>query len=192
MRTCPVHFRNGAYAFNQFIRPEDVSHIAWQLRPRASSRQQAISLAFDYVTSNIRYKRDHHIDTRVDLWQFPYETLQKGTGDCEDMSFLLASILMQLELYYVRVVLGTLKGRGHAWVEVYDGYQWFILDSTSKKMHPLSKRETLGYEIHYSIYQGGCTSHKTTKSSHDYFLIFFIGIILVCFAISAVVIFVLF
>jgi predicted transglutaminase-like cysteine proteinase len=186
--TCPVHIRNGAYQFNQFIRPQDVTHIASQLKPHASTRQEAISQAFNFVTSNIMYKRDHHIDSRVDFWQFPYETLRKGTGDCEDMAFLLASILMQMGLYHVRVALGKLNNRGHAWVEAYDGYQWHILDSTSKRMYPLSDREKQGYEVDYTIYHGGCIRHSKTESTIDFFMIFLLMMLLFCFGIIAVII----
>ena len=46
-----------------------------------------------------------------DFWLFPDETLEQGGGDCEDLAFLLAALLMAAGVtgYCLRVALGTLK-----------------------------------------------------------------------------------
>lgn len=36
-----------------------------------------------YIKSNIKYKSDN-----VDFWQYPWDTINKRTGDCEDMAIL--------------------------------------------------------------------------------------------------------
>jgi hypothetical protein len=65
-------------------------------------------------------------DARAGVWQFPDETLRLGRGDCEDLSFLVASMLLAagISAYNVRVCLGTVdmhSARGsrrfdHVWV----------------------------------------------------------------------------
>lgn len=51
------------------------------------SQMQAVNT---YVNRSITYKSDG-IDT--DYWQYPEETLQKHTGDCEDYAILKAALL---------------------------------------------------------------------------------------------------
>jgi hypothetical protein len=72
-----------------------------------------------WVLQNIRYRAK---DGR-DPWQFPDETLTLRSGDCEDIAFLAAALLMTSGVsgYHVRVALGEVvdaTGRRfqHAWV----------------------------------------------------------------------------
>ena len=74
-----------------------------------------------YVSEHIRYE---YRSRRFDDWLFPEETLAKGSGDCEDRAFLLASLLLSagISSYVVRVALGkiynqaTQQSRDHIWV----------------------------------------------------------------------------
>jgi len=75
-----------------------------------------------------------------DAWLFPDETLAQKYGDCEDLAFLLAALLLAsgISAYCVRVALGSLqvslpKGRtqahGHCWVMYQnEGAAWEILE----------------------------------------------------------------
>lgn len=75
-----------------------------------------------------------------DAWLFPDETLAQKYGDCEDLAFLLAALLLAsgISPYCVRVALGALqvslpKGRiqahGHCWVMYQnEGAAWEILE----------------------------------------------------------------
>lgn len=71
-----------------------------------------------------------------DYWQFPRETIIRRCGDCEDQSFLLASLLIAIGIK-ARVVLGVVGGPdgqyGHAWVEFFNQHlkMWCPLESTS-------------------------------------------------------------
>lgn len=58
-------------------------------------------------------------DDQQDYWKTPKETLETGSGDCEDLSFLLASLLWSNDIESL-IVVGTFNGEGHMWVEVDD------------------------------------------------------------------------
>jgi hypothetical protein len=57
-----------------------------------------------------------------DPWQFPDETLALGTGDCEDVAFLLASLILGSGVsgYHVRVALGRVEVANAAVTEQFD------------------------------------------------------------------------
>jgi hypothetical protein len=74
----------------------------------------------DWVGNNIDYKYDSEAHGRKEFWQLPHETLQLRTGDCEDFSILLCSLLRangwsENDVY---VVLGEQDGSYHAWVKI--------------------------------------------------------------------------
>jgi transglutaminase-like putative cysteine protease len=92
---------------------------------------------WDYVARNVEYVSDKKSCGMDDFWLFPEETLMLRRGDCEDSSFLLATLLLSsgISQHCVRVVLGRVISPdgpfGHAWV-VYLNEEgvWCILEST--------------------------------------------------------------
>ena len=90
-----------------------------------------------YVAESIAYVTDKNAQGMDDFWQFPEETLMLRKGDCEDSSFLLATLLLASGIsdHCVRVVLGKVISAegvsGHAWV-VYQSENgiWCLLEST--------------------------------------------------------------
>ncbi len=81
---------------NERVDFEAVSGIVGDIRtsfPPDRSINQAL-LAFDWVRDNIEYKRD----MGGDYWQSAQETLDRGTGDCEDQAILMSSLLGALGL----------------------------------------------------------------------------------------------
>lgn len=84
----------------------------------------------DLVCKKVSYLSDNG-----EWWSFPSETLAKCTGDCDDSSLLLVSMLRN---FYppdrVYVVIGTYRGLGHAWVEL-DGK---ILETTYTSAHTVA------------------------------------------------------
>lgn len=81
-------------------------------------RMQAVT---KYISEKIKYEPGNR---KFDSWLFPEEILSKGSGDCEDRAFLLASLLLSsgISSYVVRVVLGKIynqvkkESRDHIWV----------------------------------------------------------------------------
>jgi hypothetical protein len=96
-----------------------------------------------------------------DRWQLPYYTLERKKGDCEDFSFLLASLLV-FHRIDTKVVLGKYRGVGHAWVEISlkdGGFQ--VLDSALKvnfSYKTETTRRNQGYEASCDVYPDSCRS----------------------------------
>jgi transglutaminase-like putative cysteine protease len=92
---------------------------------------------WDYVARGVQYITDKQSCGLEDFWLFPEETLTLRKGDCEDSSFLLATLLLAsgISEHCVRVVLGRVASAegdyGHAWV-VYQNEEglWCLLEST--------------------------------------------------------------
>ncbi len=92
---------------------------------------------WDYVARGVQYITDKQSCGLEDFWLFPEETLVLRKGDCEDSSFLLATLLLAsgVSEHCVRVVLGRVASAegdyGHAWV-VYQNEEgvWCLLEST--------------------------------------------------------------
>lgn len=90
-----------------------------------------------YVAENIEYVSDKKAFGMPDFWLFPAETLTLRRGDCEDSSFLLATLMIAsgISEHCVRVVIGRVFTRntayGHCWV-VYQNESgtWCLLEST--------------------------------------------------------------
>ena len=74
----------------------------------------------DWVGNNIEYKSDSEIHGKREFWQFSNETIQLETGDCEDFSILLCSLLRSngWETDSVYVVVGEQNNQHHAWVRL--------------------------------------------------------------------------
>jgi transglutaminase-like putative cysteine protease len=92
---------------------------------------------WDYVARSVEYVSDKKSCGMEDFWLFPEETVMIRKGDCEDSSFLLATLLLAsgISQHCIRVVLGRVISPdgpfGHAWV-VYLNEEgvWCILEST--------------------------------------------------------------
>jgi hypothetical protein len=94
---------------------------------------------------DLRYRPKANVtDHCPDAWLYPDETLAQGGGDCEDLAFLLAALLMAAGIsgYCVRVALGSLhitlpdgkkQKHDHCWVMYQnEGAVWEILEPMTK------------------------------------------------------------
>jgi len=98
-----------------------------------------INSIYSWVGDNVHYEYDQDVHNQGDYWQFPYETLNLRTGDCEDQAFLLCSLLRASGISVNDVFLGvgevfdpiSLTWAGHAWVIVEEPLiGWRILEPT--------------------------------------------------------------
>ena len=107
IRTCGTYpARNHKTVLNTFITPneqvvkETAGYIANTLV--RDSVEDRVAASFNFVALNIVYTSDRRQFGKNDFWQYPNETLgqvftnsniNRMYGDCEDSSFLLASLL---------------------------------------------------------------------------------------------------
>lgn len=75
-----------------FIRPQETSYLIKTLQLDNLSLRQKTEKIHSYVCKNFLFTPDEEGE---DLWQYPKETIKRGKGDCEDMAFLLASMLIE-------------------------------------------------------------------------------------------------
>lgn len=89
-----------------FMRALNEDPVRFQGRAAGSFDYRAHIISA-YIADTIRYdaKKGH------DPWQFPEETLFLSKGDCEDIAFLLASLLIAsgISPYNIRVALGKVR-----------------------------------------------------------------------------------
>ena len=94
----------------------------------------------DWVANNIEYNADSEVHDAIEYWQFPNETLTLRTGDCEDFSILLCSLLRangwnENEVY---VVLGVKDELYHGWVKLkIDAIGWQSLEPGAGALNTL-------------------------------------------------------
>lgn len=94
-----------------------------------------------FVVRFLNYAGDEEASDCPEFWQFPFETLQSGIGDCEDGAILIASLMIQagIPAYRVKVCAGyvqespTAPQGGHAYC-IYladnkgSSKNWVVLD----------------------------------------------------------------
>lgn len=116
---------------DKYITPENVmvrDEADMVGTPPSNERMEIVEDVWEHIYSEIRYSLSKE-------WKEPAETLKEGVGDCEDVDFLLVSMLPNVGVNEgIEIVIGDLirnTGRtsAHTWVEV-DGK---IVDPTA---HP--------------------------------------------------------
>ncbi len=116
----------GLYAPNQvapYLRP--------YLAPGFSTLRDRLAGLTSWVHGAIVWVSDARKWHTPDYWQAPATTLMHGTGDCEDQALVLWSAASLLALPAGVLVIGTLDGHGHAWVEFPELPLATIADPTS-------------------------------------------------------------
>lgn len=167
MAQCPRYRRppGELYYINRFLKPGDraielkAREIEYRLRQAGEDNElNRITEAFNFVSIEIEYVYDEVQFGFTDYWQLPSETLRSKKGDCEDTSFLLASLLLALRINQkrVRVVLGRFREDGHAWVEVFVGNKWYILESTADDPLISWFERDWNYSPEIEVYYNGC------------------------------------
>jgi len=89
--------------------------------------------AMHYIATHMRYMLDkQQFNGFEEIWLSSEEAFLTGRGDCEDHAILLADWLSGLG-YDARVVFGTYKNEGHAWVVVFEAGKTYLLEATDKR-----------------------------------------------------------
>ena len=99
-----------------------------------SSDLKKVSIATEIVATNIEYEDDYPY---FDHYKLPWETVRDGTGDCEDYSMLLVSILqslgidsvMLISLHHMSVGVAVDTTGHHA---TYHGKDYYIVEPQYK------------------------------------------------------------
>ncbi|MHC3994278.1 transglutaminase domain-containing protein [Thiomicrolovo sp. ZZH C-3] len=90
--------------------------------------------AMHHVSRHMRYMRDEEqFKGYTEIWLSSEEAYLSGRGDCEDHAILLADWLCGIG-YDARVVFGTYKNEGHAWVVVFEAGKTYLLEATAKRV----------------------------------------------------------
>lgn len=117
-----VRYPSQWHDIREFIQPDnpDIIAIYSEIGPDVLG-------CLDWVCRNISYRPDIG-----EWWSFPSETIERGTGDCEDSSILTCSLLRNFANAYV--TLGSYQGYGHAWCQL-NGQ---ILETSYTRAQPVS------------------------------------------------------
>lgn len=114
---------------------------AWwpaNMKTPTGTQEEKCLAAWASIALQVDYCYDHLQREGIqECWLPANETWQRGVGDCEDHSILLASMLLHLGIN-AWVVWGVADNGGHAWVEVEIDGSLRLIESTAK--HPLPER----------------------------------------------------
>jgi hypothetical protein len=141
LRTPGRIWQNAFYAFEvSFPRGWAGELAQFYVTPRDPIIQNIVNFVgtgvdslYAWVGDNVRYVYDNVSHGVSEYWQLPYETLNLTTGDCEDVAFLLCSLMRAagVSAENVFVAGGTVDDGGHAWVIHGTSGGWRSLEPTA-------------------------------------------------------------
>lgn len=117
-----------------------IKDLAYSIVNRTDSNDEKAHKILMWVHENIPYETDLENYKIPEYWALPTLTLNKGSGDCEDQSFLIHSLMLNAGVPYEKIkTFGGLvyvgpraPSGGHGWT-VYQresDNEWVVLDST--------------------------------------------------------------
>lgn len=125
------------YTLGAFFQPAAVSSIAQELPQLTeddfiiSAWQFVGSIPYEAIGSDMEFANGRVYCQDCYL---PTQTLTRKVGNCVAKSSLLASILAnKISLSRIQIVIGNYVGEsqgGHAWVELWKGDNWYLLEAT--------------------------------------------------------------
>jgi len=148
--------------YGKYITPNnpEVVSLAQKITNFSDSNDTKMFKIEQWVQQNIEYKTDSENYGQIEWWAYPIQTLQMGSGDCEDQAFLIHSLGLaagvppeRLRTYGGLVFdpNGTAPG-GHGWT----AYQretddrWIAMDSSYFPISdPLRDRTPLAEDLKY-------------------------------------------
>jgi len=133
-----------------FIKNNDeiLKHVIEQAQLKKGSYNVTALSVQKFVCDFLKYTYDEETSDCPEFWQFPFESVQSGIGDCEDGAILISSLLINCGIpsYRVKVCGGGVlpdpvtapsdtELGGHAWTlyladrsDTERGLEWVILD----------------------------------------------------------------
>lgn len=137
----------------------------------APMRLDSPAMALPLLARKKTYSLDHvQYNGGQDVWQTSREAWIAPRGDCEDHALVLADWLIEMGLD-ARVVVGTHRGGGHAWVVVVDDGQQYLLEATDKRTRrrPLPRVETTrGYRPNIQFNRESFWVNNGADATRDY------------------------
>lgn len=125
----------------QYVTPGDATiiQLASLLSAKASSegldREDTINFALAFVQA-IPYSLDGTSTDQDEYWRFPVETLYDRTGDCEDKTFLFASLIEAMDqdavvlLFYDHMAAGVACPEATGSYYSYYGTRYYCCETT--------------------------------------------------------------
>lgn len=171
MNACPLQTNSsrGPTPYEQFYEQDapEIKELAWEiLRHYDCATCSPIKKIVYYVNKHYFYKTDYELFGLVDFWLFPTEVIKIGSGDCDCLSFFVASLLEAVGIP-TRVCVGNTPFGYHAWVEAVDNDgEWLLIETTRGKIHPWAHRFKLGYMPDLYINPLGCSAPEDTQKSY--------------------------
>lgn len=121
------------------LQDETLKGIVKSLKMSTMTDNQKALACLKFVIQNIPYKSDTENYKVPEFWCMSYETLKKGSGDCEDLHVLLANLMLisGIPNWKVRLVAGYVfepvskKQIGHLYLTLFDEEteKWVICDT---------------------------------------------------------------
>jgi|SRR5271157_257871 len=136
-------------AGKKFIRPQDVSFMVSFVAPTTAPSQ------YDFVANVAQWIGffTYEADPQGDTWCPPTQTFATGTGDCEDLSLLVVSVLnaggVSASLT-IGMFLDPGGAFGHAWVEGVDANGSFLIEATNGKLYRGQRPALYSPSLHVS------------------------------------------
>jgi hypothetical protein len=135
-----------------------IKSIVTTLKLENKTDDEKAVICLEWIIKNIKYVSDTTKGLN-EFWQFPYETLTYMTGDCEDMSILLANMLIisGIPSWKIRLSAGNVDDKkgssgGHCFPTYYceEKDQWVLLDCCYwPNTSPIDERKAYKDETYY-------------------------------------------
>ena len=147
-------FFNQGDWLTDFVTPSalEVRTLYEDLTHDIEDTNEKIVALWSWVASEVKYipfvsgqlRIGNFVSRQDDVWQYPSMVIKTKLGNCANKSFLLTSLLRNmLPETDVYAVLGNLHQPGeggHAWVEVIQNGEDYILETTRADMTPFTNK----------------------------------------------------
>ena len=113
-----VDTENGSTVIQNLIEPKAAAAIGADLETYSNSEDpDKLIPIYQYVINEYNYILEPF------EWQTVEETIKTKKGDCKSLSLLLMSLLLSANYDAYAAI-----SNGHMWINVYENYQWHVLE----------------------------------------------------------------